>query len=377
MPSLPPVSLTFVPNPSGVGGILVPKSGKSQGQSAPTSEFDSHSEEAGNLESDSNASSPVCLLPSTSFSTDRHKLAALNALPLPPACAFIKAETPAQTSTPYSSMNPASGLSTPNLSHSDSCMSETFLLNTASMSGHVSKPGFHFSSPPWHPTPASPQLNISSPTHQFKSSGSAQSDQHQVFPHAPPQLASLVQPHFPGQPQSAIQLPPPGGLSSPLCSGNSSFSCASSGVPSLAIGHPVAQEPSYANFLAQHPQTRQQGSTGPSFEFDFDLLSQSTLGMGSNLSMKSSTSSASLHESPMSDQMNFPLLGSFQGANLPPKSSRNCLRQSQSHPQGQAALQSSFTFVPAQCSLPTQYYQQPAPLHCHDLQSQVINTVTC
>ena len=378
MPSLPPASLIFVPNPSGVGGVLVPKpgraNGKSPSQSATFNEFDSCSDEAGLLESDSNASSPNCLLPSPSFSTDRHKLSSLSAVPFQPECAFIKAEPFAQASAPYSSVKPAPGLATPNLSHSDSNLSETFLLNNASISGHADIAGCRFGCPPWHPKSVLSQLHISSPPNQFQSPVSTQSHQRQVFPPAPPQLASLLQSQFPVQHQSTIKLPPPGALPSPLCSGNSSYSSTSSGVPSLALGHPVVSEPSLGNFLTQTPQACQQpvGHSEPNFDFDFDLLSQSTPSVGSNLSMTSSMSSASLHESSMTDQMNLPLLGSFQGVSPLPKASRNSLRRSESSLQGQAALHSPFTFVPAECSAPTQYYQQPASSHCHDLQSQVL-----
>ena len=419
-PSLPPVSLTFVPSPSGIGGVLVPTAAKphrkSNSHSVPKSDHDSLSEEAGSLDSDSNTSSPVSVLPPSSFSTDNYKPLELSAVPpLQSSCAIQKNDVP-QALSSYSPMNSRQIPSAPKLPQTDSCISESFLLNTSPFSDNASGPALCLGTPAWSPNTAVQQFQAGSPSTQFDSPASGQVHQPQQYmPSPPPQLASLqqLQPQY----QSLGHFSPlQGGLSHPVPSGMSSNTCPSTGVPSLAVGHPVTPAPPHQSLrdsLSQHPLPQQPTApSAPDFEVDFDMLCDPMSNAASTLSMTSLEPSASLHELSRTDHTSIPQMGSHQRAQLlgspqagpgglpqddlagPPQvglgtasqpalrdsnqvssllpSYRDYLRGSDSDLERQTAPQSSFTFVPARCSSPPLCCSPAASSLSQSMQSQVV-----
>lgn len=313
--------------------------------------------------------------------------------PLQSPSPIISAE-PLQAPLPYSPAKPSSALSTPNLSQTDSCMSETFLLNNNPFSGSIHGAAMCPGTQSWSPSSAVQQLQAGSPHRQPYSPASSQLHQsRQCMPSPPPQLASLL--HFQQQPQSLCQSSfLPGGLSSPLLSGTSSYSCASTGVPSLAMGHPVSPSPagdqSLTNPLSQHQLPNQATATSAgSFEFEFDALCHPMPSMASNLSMTNSAPSAPLHDSSWPDPTSYPLggftqglsvegltlagpKGLFQASNQLPSFSQHCFRGSESSSKGQNGSQSPFTFVPAQCSSPSVFQSSAELPLSQSMQSQVL-----
>lgn len=419
--SLPSVSLTFVPNPSGIGGVLVPTAAKphrkSSSPSAPKSDPDSPSEEAGSLDSDSTTSSPESVLTPIGFITNDHKALELSAAP-PLKPTFIESELP-QASSSYSTLKPSPALSTPKLSQTDSCMSESFLLNHSAISGNANGAAMRIGTQAWSPQAAVQQLQAACPSVQFDSPASGQFHQSQLYmPAAPPQLASFQQ--FLPQPQSLQQSSPlPGGLSSPLLSGTSTFSYASKGVPSLAMGHPASLLPppppadqSFRSPLCQYPQ-QLAATSAADFEFDFDLLCDPMPSVTSNLSMRSSAPPVSLCDSSRTDPTSFSRMGSPLPCNLPgapqgglegllpdsvggsglpglgalSQAARNHIQPSSLLPsyrqqclggstpnlvETQTAPQSPFTFVPARCTSHSQCYSSAASPLSQSMQSQVL-----
>lgn len=394
-PFLPPVSLTFVPNPSGIGGVLVPIAGKpnhrSSSQQPAKSSSGSPSEEAGSLDSDSNTSSPVSVLPPAGFSPSEGKPLGLSVAP--PLRSPSPITSPELLQTPYSPAKPSSGPSTPNLSQTDSCMSETFLLNNNPFSGSIHGAAVCPGAQNWSPNSAVQQLQAGSPLRQPFSPASSQLHQsRQGVLSPPPQLASLLQ--FQQQPQTLCQSPfLSGGLSSPLLSGSSSYSCASTGVPSLAMGHPVSPPPasslSLNNPLSQSQLPKQATATSAgSFDFEFDTLCHPMPSMASNLSMTNSTPSASLHDSSWAEPTSFSLMGSTQGprlqgsapagskgmlqaSHLLPNFNQQCFRGSDSNSEGHGS-QFPFTFVPARCSSPSVFHHSADLPLSQSMQSQVL-----
>ena len=415
---MPSVSLTFVPNSSGIGGVLVPTAAKphrkSSSHSAPKSDPDSPSEEAGSLDSDNTTSSPVSVLPPTVFSTDDHKPLGLSAAP-PLQPTFIKTELP--QASPYSPLKPSSALSTPKLSQTDSCMSESFLLNNSAVSGNANGAAMRISTQAWSPHAAVQQLQAAYPSMQFDSPAPGQFHQpRQYMPVPPPQLASLQQ--FQPQPQSLHQSSSlHGDLSSPLLSGTSAYSCTSKGVSSLALGQPVSLPPlppadqSFRSPPCQYPQ-QPAATSAADFEFDFDLLCHPMSSVASNLSMTSSAPPASLHDSSRTDRTSCPTVGSplpcslpgapqggmagllpggaagsaqagpgalnhlsrnpVQASSLLPSYGQQCFRGSTFDLEGRTAAESPFTFVPAHCTSPSQCYSSAASSLGQSMQSQVL-----
>lgn len=372
-PSLPPVSLTFVPNPCGVGGVLVPSAVRphrklsSSAQSVLNTDLDSPSEEAGSFESDSTTSSPVCLLPPVSFSTNEHTPLGSSSLPFHPSCTPPTPELPSAASSPYSpaAVKVTSALTAPLLSQTDSCVNSTVL---------------GFDTPAWSPTASSvQQLQAGCMYNQLDPSPS--DCFHQSGQFAPPLLSqSAYRVQLQADSPQNLQYSAPCGLSSPLASlasGASSFSVASTGVPALALGYPMTPDSSVTTPFAPHPSQGQRPLTSSStaLNFGFELPCQQLSSVASNLSMTHSTSSVRLAADPSS----FDLMGLPQRANLegPPRAasllrsfSQHCLRDSESHSDGRAASQSPFTFVPARCSSPSLCFSSAASLH-HSMQSQV------
>ena len=423
-PSSPSVSLTFVPNPSGIGGVLVPTAAKphrkSSRPSPPKSDPDSPLEEVGGVDSDSNTSSPVSVLPPTPFSPDDHKPLKLSAAPgLQPPCTFIKPEFP-QASSSYSPLKLSPALSNPKLSQTDSCTSESFLLSNNAVSGNDNGVAMCFGTQPWSPHAAVQQLQAGSPATHSDSPASGQSFQSQEYmPSRPPQLASLQQ--LQPQPQFLRQSSPlPGSLSSPLLPGTSIYGCFSTGVPALAMGHPASLLPpprsqtdqSFRNPMSQDPQ-QPAATSAADFKFDFDLLCHAMPSAESNLSMTNSAPSISLHDSARTDPTSFPTMGSplpsnilvspqtglegllpgglggpgqaglelsnqpardaLQASSLLPSYRQQFLSGSEASLEGQAVSQSPFTFVPAHCTSPSLCYSSAASSLSQSMQSQVLD----
>lgn len=374
-PSLAPVSLTFVPNPSGTGGILVPLAARphrkpsSSSQSVLNTGFDSPSEQAASLESDSNTSSAVCLLPPATFKPSEPQPMEPSSPPFQPPCTPQKAElSPAQAAAPYSpiSIKLGSPLTTPPLCQSDSCVNSTAL---------------GFETPAWSPNAAVQQLQAECSSKHFSSPLSGQLYQsRQYVPSPPSQSAYRLQ--FQADPSQNIQYSAPCGLSSPLLSGANSFSGASTGVPALAVGYPMTPDSSVTMPLGSYPHQGQQpdrNSTPASLDFAFDLPCQQLSSVASNLSMTHSTSSVCLPEPCITNPSSFDFMGLPQAAPLvgPPQTapllrsfSQHCLRENDPHSDGQTGSQTPFTFVPACCSSHSLCYGSAASLN-QSMQSQV------
>lgn len=384
---------------------------KSSSQSPPKSDPDSPSEEASSLDSDGNTSSPVSVLPPTSVSPDDHKPLKLSASArLQPSCTFIKTEFP-QASSLYSPLKPSPALSTPRLSQTDSCMSESFLLSSSAISGNADGAAMAIGAQAWSPHAAVQQLQAAFPSTHSDSTASGQSHQPQQYmPSPPPQLASLQQ----FQPQSS---PLPDSQSSPLLPGTSTYSCASTGVPSLALGHPASRllppplppaGQNSKNSLSQYPQ-QPAPTSAAKFEFEFDLLCHPMPSVASNLSMTNTAPLMSPHDSARTDPTSFPTIGSpppsnmlgspqaglegllpgglgasgqaglgasdqpargaFQASSLLPSYRHQFLRGSEASIEGQAVCQSPFTFVPACCTSPSLCYSSAASSLSQSMQS--------
>ena len=325
-----PLSLTFVPHPSGKGGALLPKCGKQQVCSksrAVSRQLDSQLEQRDSLESDSYTSSPVALPASSgqlSVSASSAAPASLDTDPLPLA-------TMCQTISAYSPIRSGTGTSV-----TDSCTSETLLLNSTPLLASSNSAADQLGSPVWLSKHAS--TVSSSPVSPFQPTPPAGGAPHQQMetPHsqirqsvlfaAPPpvQIASLLQPQYSDQPHLPFQSISPGalpqGVSSPLESNPSSYSITSS--PQLSpyampLSQPHFQQPNLAQLLMQYPHFCQQqpgNRVPPEFDFDTQQLTQQLLSVGSNLSL-SSSSSVCFHETSLADQLDFPLMNSPRGAN--------------------------------------------------------------
>ena len=373
-PSLPPVSLTFVPNPSGTGGILVPsaarphrKSEDSSSQSVLNTGLENPAEEAASLESDSNTSSPVCLLSPASFSANEQQ-------PLGSSASRFQApSTPPKAELPYSpiSIKLESPLTTPLLSQTDSCVNSTAL---------------GLETPTWSPTAAVQRLQAECSSKHLSSPLSSQLYQsRQYMPFLPSQSAYRLQSQA-DSPQN-LQYSAPCGLSSPLLSAASSFTGASTGVPALALGYPMTPDSSVPPPLGSYPHQGQQpvGNSPSNLDFAFDLSCQQLSSVASNLSMTHSTSSVCLPDSCITNPSRCDFMGLPQAAPLvgspSPQApsllrsfSQHCFRDSESPSDGQASSQSPFIFVPARCSSPSLCYSS-APSLNQSMQSQVHSPV--
>ncbi|KAL3149771.1 hypothetical protein ABBQ38_013597 [Trebouxia sp. C0009 RCD-2024] len=289
--------------------------------------------------------------------------------PFQPPCTPPKAELPpAQAAAPYSpiSVKLGSPLTTPRLSRSDSCVNSTALgLETAV----------------WSPTAAVQRLQAESSSKHLSSPLSGQLYQSRQYMLSPPsQSAYCLQ--FQADPSENLQYSAPCSLSSPLLSGASSFSGASTGVPALAVGYPLTPDSNVTIPLGCYPQQAQQqvgNSTPASLDFAFDLPCQQLSSVASNLSMTHSTSLVCLPEPCITHPTSFdfmglphaaPLVGSPQTAPLLRSFSQHCLRESESHSDGATGLQTPFTFVPACCSSQSLGYSSAASLN-QSMQSQV------
>jgi len=328
-PAQPPVSLTFVPHASGKGGALVPKCGKQQACSksrAVRHQLGSQLEERASFESDSYTSSPIALPASSgqlSVSASSAAPASLDADPLTLA-------PMGQTISAYSPIRSGTGMSA-----TDSCVSETLLLNSTPLLASSNSAADQLGSPVWLSKHAS--TVSSSPVPPFQPTPPVGVAPHQQFetPHsqirqsvlfsAPPpvQIASLLQPLYSDQPHFPFQSASPGalpqGLSSPLESNLSSYSITSPPqLPPYTMPQPQFQQQNLAQLLMQYPHfCQQQPGSGAPAEFDFDTqqLTQQLPSVGSNLSL-SSSSSVCFHETSLADQLEFPLMNSPRGANM-------------------------------------------------------------
>lgn len=330
-PAQQPVSLTYVPHPSGKGGALVPKCGKQQVCSksrAVSHQLGSQLEERDSPESDSYTSSPDALPASSgqlSVSASSAAPASLDTDPLPLG----------PMGSAYSHIKSGTGLSA-----TDSCTSETLLLNSTPLLASSNSAADQLGSPAWlskhastvssspvpvspfQPTPpasgAAPQQQLETPHSQIR--------QPVLFSAPPPvQIASLLQPQYSDQPHVPFQSVSAGafpqGLSSSLESSLSSYSITSPPqLPPYAM--PLSQlhfqQPNLAQLLMQYPHfCQQQPGSGVTAEFDFDTqqLTQQLPSVASNLSL-SSSSSVCFHETSLADQLDFPLMNSPRGANV-------------------------------------------------------------
>ncbi|KAA6421627.1 MAG: MYB transcription factor 1 [Trebouxia sp. A1-2] len=326
-----PVSLTFVPHPSGKGGALLPKCGKQQVCSksrAVSHQLGGQLEERDSLESDSYTSSPVALPASSgqlSVSASSAAPASLDTDPLPLA-------PMGQTISAYSPLRSGTGVSA-----TDSCTSDTLLLNSTPLLASsnsaadqlgspvsLSKHGSTVSSSPASPFQPTPPAGA--PPHQQLETPHSQIRQSVLFAAPPPvQIASLLQPQYSDQPHLPFQSVSPGnlpqGLSSPLESNPSSYSITSPPqLPPYAmpVSQPSFQQPNLAQLLMQYPHFCQQqaGSRVPAeFDFETQQLTQQLPSVGSSLSL-SSSSSVCFHETSLADQLDFPLMNSPRGANV-------------------------------------------------------------
>lgn len=330
-PAQPPVSLTFVPHPSGRGGALLPKCGKQQAcikSKAVSHQLGSQLEERDSFESDSYTSSPVAIPASSgqlSVSASSAAPASLDtdALPLAPM---------GQTISAYSPLRSRTGICA-----TDSCTSETLLLNSTPLLASsnsaadqlgspvwLSKHGSTVSSspvPPFQPTPpagGAPLQQLETPHSQVRQSVMFSAP-------LPVQIASLLQPQCTDQPHLPLQSVSPGaspqGVSSSLESNLSSYSITSP--PQLSpyatpLSQPQFQQPNLSQLFMQYPHfCEQQLGCGVPAEFNFDTqqLTQPLPSVGSNLSL-SSSSSACYHETSLADQLDFRLMNSPRGAHV-------------------------------------------------------------
>lgn len=330
-PAQQPVSLTFVLHPSGKGGALLAKCSKQQVCSKPRAvshQLGSQLEERDSLESDSYTSSPVALPASSgqlSVSASSAAPASIDTDPLPlaPMGQTISAHSPIKSGT--------------GMSASDSCTSETLLLNSTPLLASSNSAADQLGSPVWLSKHAS--TVSSSPASPFQPTPPAGGAPHQqletqhshirqsvLFAAPPPvQIASLLQPQYSDQLHLPFQSVSPGalpqGLSSPLESNLSSYSITSPPqLPpySMSLSQPHFQQPSLAQLLLQYPHFCQQqpGSRVPAeFDFDTQQLTQQLPSVASNLSL-SSSSSVCFHETSLADQLDFPLMNSPRGAHV-------------------------------------------------------------
>ena len=395
-PSSPSISLTFVPNRSGNGGVLVPTAAKayrkSTSQAAPKSDLDSPSEDAGSLDSDTNTLSPVSVLPPTSFSNDHNSLELSALLPLQLSCTLKSSQA----------------FPAPKLSQTDSCMSESFILNNSPFTGSANG-AVCIGTPARSQNASVQQLQAGSPFRQFDSPAPGQLQQSRQHIASPPPCCQQFQP----QPHSFHQSSPlAGSLSSQLLPGTGSYACASTGVPSLAMGHPVSPPPppiipppdqSLTSPSSQYPLPQQPTANSTAdFITEFDPLCRPMSSIASDLSMTSSAPSAPLYNP--SDPTGSPRMGSHQagpaggpqgslggshrvGLGMPsqpalggptkasslPSGHRQYFRGSESALEGQTAPQSPLTFEPARCTSPQLCYSSAASSLSQSMQSQVLD----
>lgn len=329
-PAQPPASLTFVPHASGHGGILVSQTGlqdsKSTCQSGPITDFDSQSEEGGNFESESNMSSPVPLLQSLPFTADGLASDKLMSSTAPPIHESGELESPGHSNQADSPLSSVSGLSTANLSHTDSCLSETMLLNNAGWLGERTSHAAQLASPAWQAKLASPSVspsssdsNVAVPSKLFETPPVAQMRQSVLFTPPPPvQLASLLQPQFSDQVPFPFRSSSPGVFHPGLCSPNGvgmspDRSSSPAQLQPLTVPQSSTQQHHLTQLLLQHPHLRQ-SQAGATFTSDFTFDAEQLLSVGSSLSLASS--SASFHQSPLADQLHFPVMAPPQGDDM-------------------------------------------------------------
>lgn len=416
-PDKSPVSLTFVPNPCGVGGVLVPQTSKPASKSGtrsnPSSDFRGQSEEGHSTDAGSNTSSPVPLLPSGSHTTGRP--------PTDKLTSPVSLDPPGHTIC--SPIKAVSGLTTPNLSYSDSCISETLLLNNAALLGSSSNsPADQLATPAWqHATalsssvpPAQPSSNSNlkapapGPSKQFETPPPPQLRQSILFCAAPPvQLSSLLQPPYPDPTQTPFQSSSSPqssrlsqqGTSSPIDSGLSSYSPSPPAqTPPFVMSQPQTPQQKLAQLLLLYPHLCQQQLD---LDFAAEQLSQHLPSVGSNLSLSSSSSVCFLEPS-IADQMDFPLMDSPKSGNMllnsdpysslsPVASSDYITPKSVVMPDLDAmshreygssfepsigsfvAAQSPFTTLPSQRMVPSPFYGRAASVHTSCPQSKVMH----
>ena len=250
---------------------------------------------------------------------------ALDADPLPLALM-------GQTISAYSPLRSGTGLSA-----TDSCTSETLLLNSTPLLASSNSAADQLGSPVWlskHAStvssspvsPFQPTPPAGAPPQQQSETPHSQIRQSVLFSAPPPvQIASLLQPQYSDQPHLPFQSVSPGkfpqGLSSPLESNLSSYSITSPPqLPPYAmpLSQPHFQQPNLAQLLMQYPHfCQQRPGSGVPAELDFDTqqLTQQLPSVGSNLSL-SSSNSVCYHETSLADQLDFPLMNSPRGANV-------------------------------------------------------------
>ncbi|DBA85662.1 hypothetical protein WJX77_008792 [Trebouxia sp. C0004] len=324
-PVQPPVSLTFVPHASGKGGALFPRCGKQQvcsKSSAVSHQLGSQLEERDSFESDSYTFSPIAL-PSSSGQLSVSASFDADPLPLAPVGQTISAYSPIRSGTGTSA--------------TDSCTSETLLLNSTPLLASSNSSADQLGSPVWLSKHAS--TVSSSPVPPFQPTPPAGGAPHQQLetPHSqmrqsvlfsapsPVQITSLLQPQYSDQPRLPLRSVSSGalpqGLSSPLESNLSSYSIT---LPpqlppyAMPLSQPHFQQPNLAQLLMQYPYfCQQQPGSGVPAEFDFDTqqLAQQLPSVSSNLSL-SSSSSVCFHETSLADQLDFPLMNSPRGAHV-------------------------------------------------------------